>query len=366
MRSIALESITAEDVRAWEQLASEAAEPNPFFEPGFVRIAAGALGADDVHLLVDDDAGAWRGCVPVRFNRVLGRPILAAGWKHPYSFLGTPLVTSTGGEGFAESLTRAVSARSPCRFALLRRASEGPVLAAIRAAVEAQPKLGVVFERSMQRPALERRDSFDYLSEMKSRRRSELRRQRRKLGEALGGEPTVRDRDDVAQAAEEFLRLEASGWKGESGTAMASDEASARLFRDVCAEFGGDDRIRFRSLEANGRVAAMTCDIVAGDVRFGFKAAYDEDLRRYSPGVQLQVDNFVAFGEHGPERLIDSCGEPDNEAMSDLWPERRSIATLAFGSRGATGWAVGKALERAYAAKSSHESRPASATNPKR
>lgn len=357
MRSIALNSLTADDERAWEQLASETAEPNPFFEPGFVRIAAEALGVEDVRLLVDEDAGAWRGCMPVRFSRFLGKPIFAAGWKHPYSFLGTPLVTCSGVDGFAESLAHAISARSPCRFMLLRRATDGPVLAAIRAAMEKEPKLGVVFERSMQRPALERRDGVDYLAGMKSRRRSELRRQRRKLGEALGGEPTVRDRDDVAQAAEEFLRLEASGWKGEGGSAMASDEASASLFREVCAEFAGRDRIRFRSLEANGSVAAMTCDIVASDVRFGFKAAYDESLRRYSPGVQLQVDNFASFGERGPERLIDSCGEPENEAMGALWPDRRSIVTLALGPRGATGWALGKALARAHATRSSHEDR---------
>jgi CelD/BcsL family acetyltransferase involved in cellulose biosynthesis len=349
MRLLSLDSLTPGELRAWEQVADEAVEPNPFFEPEFVRPAASALGAGDVLLLIDEgEDGRWRGCMPVAPTRALGRTLLLATWKHPYSFLGTPLVASDSVEAFAEALVGSMRRRAPSRFLMLRRAGEGPVLAALRSAVEAEAGLTAIFERRMERAALDRRPEPDYFGQLKAKRRSELRRLRRKLGEELGGEPESREHADVGAAADRFLELEASGWKGEAGTAMASDATSARLFRDVCDGLASKGRLRFRSLEVGERVTAMTCDIAAGDVLFGFKTAYDEGLRRYSPGVQLLLDNFLAFHEHGAERTIDSCGEPGNEAMAALWPDRRRIATIAFGSRGPYGRLLGKALERSF------------------
>ena len=349
MRLIALDSLTPSDRLAWERLAAEATEPNPFFEPEFVLPAAAALGATEVRLLVDDGPdGSWRGCMPVAPTRMAGRTLLLSTWKHPYSFLGTPLVARGGVDAFAEALATALCARVPSRFLMIRRAGEGPVLSAMRSAVDAERRIATIFERRMERAALNRRPEPDYFGGLKSKRRSELKRLRRKLGEELGGEPLSRDRDDAIAAADRFLELEASGWKGRAGTALASDAASMTLFRDVCERLADKGRLRFRSFEVGDRVTAMTCDLVAGDVLFGFKTAYDEGLRRYSPGVQLLLDNFLAFHERGTEQTIDSCGEPGNEAMAALWPDRRSIATVALGSRGPYGRLLGKALARSF------------------
>lgn len=348
MRLIALDSLIPGELREWERVVAAATEPNPFFAPEFVLPAAAALGADDVRLLVDEGAGgSWRGCMPVAPTRALGRTLLFSTWKHPYSFLGTPLVARGEVEGFAKALAGAMRAKAPSRFLMIRRAGEGPLLAALRSAAD-EAGLTTIFERRMERAALDRRPDPDYFGQLKSKRRSELRRLRRKLGEELGGEPLSRDRDDAVAAADRFLELEASGWKGRAGTAMGSDDASARLFRDVCEGLADKGRLRFRSLEVGDRVTAMTCDIATGDVLFGFKTAYDESLRRYSPGVQLLLDNFLAFHERGAERTIDSCGEPGSEAMAALWPDRRPIATIALGSQGPYGRLLGRALGRSF------------------
>jgi hypothetical protein len=170
-----------------------------------------------------------------------------------------------------------------------------------------------------------------------------MNRLRRRLGEELGGDPETRDRSAEPDAPDDFLRLEASGWKGREGTAMSSDGA-AGLFAEICDEFRRMDRLQLLSLEAGGKVAAMKCNLSAGDTLFCFKIAYDEALGHYSPGVMLEADNVAVFHEQRPmQRLMDSCAQPGNEMINRLWPDRRSIATLTLGRRGPASGLLGLA-----------------------
>jgi CelD/BcsL family acetyltransferase involved in cellulose biosynthesis len=332
---------------AWDRLAARATEPNPFFERAFVAIASEKLGVDDVAVLHAPAGEEWAGCMPVRVTRTFGVRTVVSGWRHPYSFLGTPLVDGDRLDDFATALIRSVASREHGRYLALHRSSGGPVLESIRRAAETGG-VDLLFEREAERAALERRPDGDYLSGLKSKRRSELKRQRRRLGESLEAELEARERADTGEAVEAFLRLEASGWKGKSGTAMASDERATDFFRAMCAEFAGEGRLRIRSLEADGRVLAMTCDLRAGDSLFGFKTAFDEELSRFSPGIQLQIDNFADFHERRSERYIDSCSEPDNETMNSLWPDRRSILTLLLGRHSFASGAIARAIGGAY------------------
>ncbi len=346
MRLIALNELTPDDRAAWAALAAAAVEPNPFFEPLFVDAAAAAFGADGVGLLVDDDAEGWRGCVPIQVRRVAGLAVFASTWRLPYTYLGTPLVARDRLEEFAGALADSLRRGEHTRSLMLRRASDGPVLAALR---ERGAAAGIVpvFERCFERGAYDGRPADRQLEWMKSKRRSELKRQRRKLGESLEAEVEVITRADTKAAVADFLTLESSGWKGEEGTAMAAGDASARLFEGMCGAFAAAGRLRISDLRAGDRVLAMTCDLRAGETLFGFKSAYDEELRRFSPGVQLQVENFTRF-DGAEETLFDSCAEPDNAMINGLWPDRRPLATVAFARRGPFSWALGRALEVAY------------------
>jgi CelD/BcsL family acetyltransferase involved in cellulose biosynthesis len=346
MRLIALNELTADDRAAWDSLAARAVEPNPFFEPLFVDAAAGALGAEGVGLLVDGGV-EWSGCLPVQVRRIAGIAVLASSWRLPYTYLGTPLVDRDRVDAFAAALAASLRAGEHCRCLMLRRASDGPVLAALRARGAAAGVVPV-FERRFERGAYDGRPADRALEWMKSKRRSELKRQRRKLAESLDAEVEVTTRADTTAAVADFLALESSGWKGEEGTAMAAGDGSARLFEAMCGAFADAGRLRISTLAAGGRPLAMTCDLRAGTTLFGFKSAYDEELRRFSPGVQLQVENFTRFdGEEG-ERLFDSCAEADNEMINGLWPDRRPLATVAFARRGPLGWVLGRGLEAAY------------------
>jgi CelD/BcsL family acetyltransferase involved in cellulose biosynthesis len=349
VKKIDLDSLSTADLDAWGRLAERAAEPNPFFEPLLVQAAAVALEARSVALLVaETDGGEWSGALPVVDRRVARVLPLIEAWRHPYSYLGTPLVDRDRPDEFAGALVSSLAAGEHGRHLMIRRLSVGLVSEALERAAAGERGVDVLFERRFERGAYQGREPERELDWIKGKKRSELRRQRRKLGEELGVEAEVVDRSDTAAAIDDFLALEGSGWKGEQGTSLASERGSTDLFRGMCESLAAAGRLQIRALRAGDRDLAMTCDLAAGSTLFGFKSAYDESLRRYSPGVQLQTENFGFFDRSRDEELFDSCAEPDNEMVNGLWPDRRGIATVVLGPTGVRGALTRRALERAY------------------
>jgi CelD/BcsL family acetyltransferase involved in cellulose biosynthesis len=346
MLRIPLASITQAQENAWRRLAADAAEPNVFFEADYVLAAARAFPDARVSLLVAAGEDGWDGCLPVREKRLLGMRAIDSAWKHLYSFLGTPLVRRGRTEEFAAALLDAVEDREVGPLLAIRNFAEGPVLAALRAAHDRRDDVRVVRAVREERAALRVTGTDEDVLTMSKKRRKELERLRRRLAEELGApEISAARRDDDGASVAEFLRLEAEGWKGEAGTAMACDERHAEFFRAVCAWLGREDRLRIRSLESPDRVAAISCDFVAGDVVFGFKSAFDEKLSNYSPGIILQVDNLLAVNAAGRRRLFDSCGDPDNKTLNSFWPDRRALWSLVFARRDLRGLLAARALE---------------------
>jgi hypothetical protein len=80
------------------------------------------------------------------------------------------------------------------------------------------------------------------------------------------------------------------------------------------------------SLVSEDRTIAMRSDVVTGDATFGFKLAFDENLARYSPGIQLEIAGTGSFHSTGLDRA-DSCTVPENASMNRLWPDRRALVS---------------------------------------
>lgn len=349
MRLIQFPDLTAGELGAWERLADRAAEPNPFFEPGFAAIAAKSLGGCEARLLVaEGDDGEWIGCMPVKALPRRGARLAFGTWNHDYSFLGTPLVDRDCLDCYAIELVEAVEEGETGRFLVLRDVHEGPVLDALRRAIEAAPGVGLTFERTIERAAVRRRPEADYASTLKASRRKRLQGRRRKLEQAVDGELRFRDLRCEDGAAQAFLELEASGWKGEEGTAMACDPGSAEFFTAMCEWFDQRERLHMRVMEGEGGAIVMNCNVAAGNAVFSFKTAFDESFRKYAPGLLLQLDDFEAWHKRNREDYMDSCGHPDANTLNEFWPDRREITTVVVGRQGALARAAREALHFHY------------------
>lgn len=340
MRSeiIELSALGPRQLGAWRELAAGAIVQNPFAEPDLTTTAALRLRAGDAGLLVVEHGSRWVAALPVRsvsrWRRVPGRYLTT--WRHPYCFLGTPLLDPDDpAAALAALLRRAIREPGTLAFVLEMVDAQGPFAQALAAALESPARAPVVVDR-FERASLHRSPENDYLlTTVSARHRKEMRRTWRLL-EAQLGPLTVRDRAADERAPRRFLELERNSWKGRAGTAMACDPEHGRLFEEVCARWAAAGRLQLLTLESEDHVAAMACNVHSADMSHRFKIAFDEDLARFSPGIHLEVAGIDAFHD-GTAAWIDSCADPRNAMINRLWASRRRLQTLVLSARGPRG-----------------------------
>lgn len=345
-----LATLEDRDVGRWRELASRAAEPNPFFEPEYALPLARATGQlEGTALLVARDGNQWTACLPVRsvprWHRVPLRSLSTWRAHVLYGLLGTPLVDAGALDRACSALADGLLSDKASWFSGLEWMVEGgPVLGALESALTGR---GAQLERfeGFERAFLDRRPQQDYADETVSpKHRRELRRQRRKLGEALGDEVIVSDLAGQDSAVDELIALEAGSAVAGRGTVLASDPRHAEFFKQACRAFADAGRLQLLALTAGQTTLALKCNVVAGDGAFMLKIAYDEDYRSFSPGMQLETEMLNFFQERPKILWMDSCADPNNEMINRLWPDRRALTTLVASRPGARGLASRQAV----------------------
>jgi CelD/BcsL family acetyltransferase involved in cellulose biosynthesis len=220
--------------------------------------------------------------------------------------------------------------------ALERLSADGPVAAALDGAFDEAGVRPIVWATE-ERAALRRREDGQYVElSLSSKRRRELRRQRSLMERELGGPLECVDAAGDPAAVEAFLALEAAGWKGRAGTAMELARAG-EFFREACCGLAERGRLQLLLLRSGDRLVAAKCNLTSDDAVHCFKIAHDETLGRFSPGVQLELENISAFHDRTELAWMDSCAAPDTQMINRLWPDRRTVTTLLVPGAGAAG-----------------------------
>src|SRR6185436_6509952 len=111
--------------------------------------------------------------------------------------------------------------------------------------------------------------------------------------------------EDLQRWIDDFLRLEASGWKGKQGTAMSCSEANRRFLGDTFAEAYRRGRLELVGIDLDGKPLARSTGFLAGDGGYAFKPAYDEAFAKYSPGIISEVARIRNFHDLPGVRWMD-------------------------------------------------------------
>jgi CelD/BcsL family acetyltransferase involved in cellulose biosynthesis len=127
--------------------------------------------------------------------------------------------------------------------------------------------------------------------------RSHLRRAKRQLEEQGTLELKHYNTADP-EALEKFYALEASGWKGQEGTAIKCHPSTRRFYDAVAQAAARDGYLSLDFLELNGKPIAGHFGFNLRGRYFLAKAGYDEAFRRHGPG-QLLVNEILS---QTPER----------------------------------------------------------------
>jgi CelD/BcsL family acetyltransferase involved in cellulose biosynthesis len=89
-------------------------------------------------------------------------------------------------------------------------------------------------------------------------------------------------------------------------------------------------------LQAGDVAAARQCHLLMGGTVFHWKTTYDEELSRFSPGAQLELDVLQDFYDDAEIRSLDPCTGNVVSPSDRLYPDRRLIGDVLVGltSRG--------------------------------
>jgi CelD/BcsL family acetyltransferase involved in cellulose biosynthesis len=326
----------AAQVEAWDRLAQTATEPNPFFESWYLLPS---LKAHDprgrIRTLHFEHDGRLAGLLPLaRSASYYGHHIPhLANWLHDNSFFGAPLVT----QGREEQFWRAALDWADCNAgtALFLHLSdidlEGPLFASLQALLSAQDRPGWIVRREQRAIMASSLDTESYrAAAFSANRRKDLRRRLKRLGDLGDVRFVWQDDDDgIAQWCEQFFALEASGWKGAAGSALAQAEAKRAVFSKALAGAANRGRLLRLALHLNGQPVAMLSTFLTPPGAFGYKTAFDEQYGRYAPGILLEKE-FMAALDAKRFAWCDSCAAPDHLVMNDLWQERRTIGKISI------------------------------------
>lgn len=353
-----------------EGLCNDLCEENVFYEPWMVLPALTHLDAQrHLHFLCFYEAKSPnRLCGFFPLIRGPMHPLMPLriyqSWHHPHCFRCTPLIRKGCAVGCWEALFDWL-VRQPIaqRMLHLRRLpADGEVELALRRVLEARPALRqfVIEHQSAFLRIAPGSDSDKVLRQaMSGNTLGKLRRQQRRLAES--GELVFAEsyeEPDLNRLLDQFLQLEASGWKGRHGTALACNANEEAFFRAIIAEAKARDRLSFLTMRLDGTLLAGQSSLIGRTGSFLFKTAYDESYSKFSPGVLLEIEHLRRL--HDPKDPLrgkltwsDSCAGPGDGPVYRCWPERRTIReyriTNSFGP-GALIVALWPLLRRIYRA----------------
>jgi hypothetical protein len=143
---------------------------------------------------------------------------------------------------------------------------------------------------------------------------------------------TLEREEDLASWIQQFLKLEASGWKGREGSAFACSDADRAFFTKVVTEAFSRRQLMMLALHLDDKPIASKCNFLSGTGAFAFRVGFDEEYAQFSPGTLLELENIRQLHGRPEIRWMDSCADPDNALLNRLWLHRRTIPTLVVGA----------------------------------
>ncbi|MGK9202160.1 GNAT family N-acetyltransferase [Sinorhizobium meliloti] len=328
--------------RELDFLSNRAIEQNVFFTGRFLAPAMPRLEDRVIRLAVIRDQNEQRSRIRFLMPFSIEKPGFSIGatiiraWSNPFGPLGTPLLDAEDAAETISNLYEALAAPSaglPPVLVLPDIRLNGK-FAQLARAVAIGENLPLTVTDTFSRPMLESLlDGPTYLREAAGPQRlRELKRQWNNLAkQGLLAYNVARQPDEIRLRMEEFLVLEASGWKGRERSAMIMDRFRAAFAREAVNNLAEADSVRIHTLDLDGKAIATIVVLLMAGEAYAWKTAYDERYAKYSPGKLLVAELTEWHLDDANIIRSDSCAVPDHPVMSRLWQEREEMGTLVIG-----------------------------------
>jgi CelD/BcsL family acetyltransferase involved in cellulose biosynthesis len=145
---------------------------------------------------------------------------------------------------------------------------------------------------------LDGQDVFKNCPERFKGSRSRLKGKEKKLRQEGALEFTLTTEADP-KVLERFFALEASGWKGQNGSAISLSAPLVSFYTSIAKTAEKQGHLRLYSLSLSGQPIAMHFGLQMNGIYYIPKVAYDERYKRFSPGLLLAKHVIEAITKDG-------------------------------------------------------------------
>jgi CelD/BcsL family acetyltransferase involved in cellulose biosynthesis len=166
-------------------------------------------------------------------------------------------------------------------------------------------------------------------------------RRRRRIAEEMGKVSFEALAPTPAQFAplwREAIGVEAAGWKGRAGTALAVDERQRSFFQHYAVSAAERGALRLLFLRIGGVAAAMQLAVVQGGELWLLKTGYNEDFKRAAPGALLFCET-ARYAASQSLKALQCLGDITHWLNKDLLTYIDTVTIHAYPSTPA-GWTV--------------------------
>jgi CelD/BcsL family acetyltransferase involved in cellulose biosynthesis len=133
-------------------------------------------------------------------------------------------------------------------------------------------------------------DFAEWREANKKRWKAPLEKKRRKMSRDHQAKFAIVEAPvDLDAELEDGLRIEASGWKGENGTAVLSTPQTAAFYRSAARAFHARDEFRLSRIALDGATVAFDFGLLHGGRLYSLKVGYDERFRSLAPALVMRL-----------------------------------------------------------------------------
>ncbi len=173
------------------------------------------------------------------------------------------------------------------------------------------------------------------LGKLSKSTRKRLRNKRNRLNKLPGFHfQTAVSRQQFKEAYRIFLKIESSGWKKETGSAVALNQESDHFYRALYRAFSSQNACEINLMWIEGKPVVAELVLTAPGGAYTLKTGYDESFAHYSPGHFMIEYMMQRYYDHQapPKQLNLMTGKsymdymrPQKEDVYDLYLFKHSL-----------------------------------------
>jgi Acetyltransferase (GNAT) domain len=186
---------------------------------------------------------------------------------------------------------------------------------ALLEAASMEPKALSIWETMGYCDYLPCRPYEEYRGALSANFRAQLRRSHNRAAKRGGvSYRATRDPQELKRFYQQFLDVEASGWKGAEGSAVRLHENLKAFYANLVEYFSSFGGCEIHLLEVDGAVIAAQFCLVVNDTMYSLKIGYDERWSSLSPGHLLTQYALDRCGKGGEVRWF-------NLVSDEVWQQ---------------------------------------------